>query len=330
MVKKFLKSFGLFLLIANLALLIAVPAYAQEGVGQLIREVGGKTGLPDYEAAGHAGASYEEGATGITSAILMVTDALKYLMGTIAVIVLIVSGVRLITSTRQVEEVATKQKENIKYAIIGLIIISVADFAVKNIFFGEAGEVFRSESEAQLAEERGQELFRGMYRMGEYVIGAIAVLMIVINGIRLVVTGGSEDQIGKAKKNVMYAIFGLVLIGVAELVVFDIIFPEVGEALPRVQRARQLIVTLTNFISGFIATVAIAMYMYGGFLYVTAAGQEDMASKAKKVFISATIGLIIALGAFAIVNSFIRLEPLAETPVSETVAPGGIPGLTQP
>ena len=201
MVKKFLKSLGLFLLIANLALLIAVPAYAgtayaqEDVVGQLIREVGEKTALPSYESAGHAGASYEEGATGITSAILMATDALKYLMGTIAVIVLIVSGIRLITSTRQVEEVATKQKENIKYAIIGLIIISLADFAVKNIFFGEAGEVFRSESEAQLAAERGQELFRGMYRMGQYLIGAIAVFMLVINGIRLVVTGGNEDQL---------------------------------------------------------------------------------------------------------------------------------------
>ena len=225
LLKKFLKSLGLFLLIANLALLIAVPAYAQESVGEFLRDVGKQTKLPSYEEAGHAGASYERGAAGITSAILFATDALKYLMGGIAVLILILSGVRLITAGRQIEEVATKMKENIKYALIGLIVIIIADYAVKNVFFGEAGEVFRSESEAQLAAERGQELLQGIYRMGEYIIGAIAVFMIVMNGVRLVITGGSEDQIAKAKKNIMWAIAGLVIIGTSELVVVDILFP---------------------------------------------------------------------------------------------------------
>jgi len=111
------------------------------------------------------------------------------------------------------------------------------------------------------------------------------------------------------KKVITWSIAGIVLIGISELIVKDIVFPQQGTQLPDVVRAQQLIVNITNFISGFIATVAVAMFMYGGFLYVTAVGKEEQTGKAKKVLFGAAIGLIIAMAAFAIVNTFIKLDP---------------------
>ncbi|HLG25341.1 MAG TPA: pilin, partial [Candidatus Gracilibacteria bacterium] len=245
-------------------------------------------------------------------------DLLKYGMGTIAVIVIIASGVRLITAGKQIEEIAGQQKENIKYALIGLIVIMMADVLVKEVFFGEQGEVFRSEADAQMAAERGTEQIRGLYNFIEYFIGAIAVLMIVISGIRMVLSAGNEEILGKTKKQIMWAIAGLVLVGVSELLVKDIVFPEQGSQLSDVNRARELIVNITNFVSAFIATVAIAMFMYGGFLYVTATGKEDQTAKAKKVLMGAAIGIVIAMAAFALVNTFVKFE-----------APGAVPNLGQ-
>jgi hypothetical protein len=50
------------------------------------------------------------------------------------------------------------------------------------------------------------------------------------------------------------------------------------------------------------------MYIYGGYLYVTAFGNEESTGKAKKVFIGATIGLLLAMAAFGIVNTTVKLE----------------------
>ena len=51
--------------------------------------------------------------------------------------------------------------------------------------------------------------------------------------------------------------------------------------------------------------------MYAGYLYVIAAGNETQVGKAKKALIGAIIGLIIAMAAFGIVNTVVKLEPIA-------------------
>ena len=305
-IKEILKSLAIFAVIASIALMITTPALAQnveETIGQIGQQAGYNT-----EQAGHSEASYEPGASTITSAIYFVVDLFKYIIGTIAVVVIIASGVRLVTATKQIEEISSQQKENIKYALIGLIIVVVTDVMVKQVFFGEAGEVYRSVSDAQMAAERGTEQIRGIYNFIEIFIGVLAIFMIITAGIRLVTSAGNEETITKSKKQIMWAILGIVLVGISELLVKDIVFTEQGEKLPDLARARKLIVDLTNFVSAFVATVAIAYLMYGGYLYVTSAGREDSLEKAKKVLFSAVLGIIFALGAFALVNTFIKFE----------------------
>ena len=342
--KHFLKSLIVYLSLTSVLLTFTLPVMAQDaetdadtGTGQSSSTVGGSgslqnslgrinegANLPVFETAGHAQASYAPGASGITSAIFIAVDLLKYLLGTVAVVVIIASGLRLLTSARQVEEVATQQKENLKYAVIGLLIIIVADVMVKQVFFGEQGEVFRSQADAQLAAERGTEQLEGLYNFFQIFVGVVAILMIVISGVRMVASGGNEETMSSSKKSIMWAVVGIVLIGISELLVKDIIFPNQGSTLPDTQQAAALIVSITNFISGFVATAAVIAFMYGGYLYVIAAGREDQAGKAKKVFLGATIGLLLALAAFAIVNTFISLDSGIES-VGGEAAPDSLP-----
>lgn len=53
---------------------------------------------------------------------------------------------------------------------------------------------------------------------------------------------------------------------------------------------------------GFLGIVAVVFVLYGGFLYMTAGGADDKVKRAKKVFTSAIIGLVIVFSAFAIVQ----------------------------
>lgn len=52
-----------------------------------------------------------------------------------------------------------------------------------------------------------------------YVVGAIAVLMIVIGGLRYVISGGDSSQTKAAKDTVLYAVIGLVVAVMAYAIV---------------------------------------------------------------------------------------------------------------
>lgn len=44
-----------------------------------------------------------------------------------------------------------------------------------------------------------------------YVVGAIAVIMIVVGGLRYVISGGNQTQITAAKNTILYAVVGLII-----------------------------------------------------------------------------------------------------------------------
>ena len=44
-----------------------------------------------------------------------------------------------------------------------------------------------------------------------YIIGAIAVIMLVIGGLRYVISGGNTEQVNAAKNTILYAIVGIII-----------------------------------------------------------------------------------------------------------------------
>lgn len=52
----------------------------------------------------------------------------------------------------------------------------------------------------------------------------------------------------------------------------------------------------------FIGSVALIMYIYGGLLWMTAAGNTERISKAKQILVYATIGVVAMLGSYLLVN----------------------------
>ncbi|OGJ48926.1 hypothetical protein A2344_03290 [Candidatus Peregrinibacteria bacterium RIFOXYB12_FULL_41_12] len=75
--------------------------------------------------------------------------------------------------------------------------------------------------------------------------------------------------------------------------------------LTKATSAREFILNVTNFALSFLGLVAVVVIIYGGFLYVTAAGEEEKSGKGKKAVMYAIIGIIIVLASYAIVNTLI-------------------------
>ncbi len=65
---------------------------------------------------------------------------------------------------------------------------------------------------------------------------------------------------------------------------------------------RTIAANIINAALGLLGTITIVLIVYGGFLWMTAAGNDDAVSKAKKIMIAGVIGLVIVLSAFAIAS----------------------------
>ncbi len=310
--KNFLKSLVLVLTLATLCLTIKhvfetsiVNAALDTTYLDKIQNV---TDLPTFDSS-HGQAIQRPGVSNITSAVFFVLDMLKFLIGGVAVIILILIGVRLIIARKKIDEVWPKQKEHLIMIATGFVLIMLADYLVKRVLFGAEGEVYQSEASVQLAAGAATEQIKGIYNLAMILVGLLAVLMTIIAGFRLLISAGNEEAQTKVKKQMTWLIIGLFVIGVAEFVVQDFIFPNKGAQIPAADQGIKLIVSFTNFAAAFISIIAFIVSLYGGYLYVIAAGNEEQTTKAKKVLMGAIIALILGLGAFAVVNSVIQLKP---------------------
>lgn len=64
----------------------------------------------------------------------------------------------------------------------------------------------------------------------------------------------------------------------------------------------ETVIKIIQWALGFLGLVAVILILYGGFVWMTAAGNEDKVSQAKKIISAAVVGLIIVLLAWAIVS----------------------------
>lgn len=93
--------------------------------------------------------------------------------------------------------------------------------------------------------------------------------------------------------------------------------------LTRAKTAREFIVNTVNFVLTFLGIIAVAIVIYGGFLYVTAAGNEEQSTKGKKSITYAVIGILIIIASFALVNTLLTFGGGKTT---DRGAPGAGPG----
>lgn len=65
-------------------------------------------------------------------------------------------------------------------------------------------------------------------------------------------------------------------------------------------------IAIIQWILGLLGIIGVAFVLYGGFLWLTSAGNEDKIERAKKVITAAVIGLVIVLLSWAIIQFAVR------------------------
>lgn len=306
--KKILLQFSAVIILSSLALgAHAVLAQGLPGTNQSpLQQMQGilnPSGLESWAGRYDRRAPFDAGTDIIGTVVFNALDFFKLLLVPIAVLYVIVSGVKLVVAGKKVDEVSEREKENIKYIIYGLILIIIADDLVSKVFFKETGECLSSTSEAQACARQGSSLVKGLYSLILAILGTVALFVTVLAAFRLTTAYGNDETVKKEQKRIFAAVGGLIVAAVGEFVIKGLIFREGGTQMIDVARTQELVINFTNYIAGFIGTCAFVMLLYGGVTYVISFGNEEKTTKARKIMISAAVGIVIALGAFGILRS---------------------------
>ncbi len=69
------------------------------------------------------------------------------------------------------------------------------------------------------ASEKLNDLIRQIINLLSAIVGIVAVIMIIVGGLRYITSGGSDSNVTGAKNTILYAIIGLVIVALAQLIV---------------------------------------------------------------------------------------------------------------
>lgn len=232
-----------------------------------------------------------------------VVNTIKNLIAGLAVIWIVVAGARMIFAQGD-ESVITEQKRAILYGVIGLVAILLVDRGV-DFLYGPAGA-----PRTELTPDQGfsNEVY-GIVTFIKALIGTVAILFIVISGVRMLFASGEEDEITRQRQSILWVGVGLILIAVDRIIVENVfIIPTQNSDQIRTSNITTLVNTfgtVMQFILGFVGLLAFGALVYGAATMIMNYGNDEMVQKSKKVIRNAIIGILVVLSAYTIVATLV-------------------------
>lgn len=174
------------------------------------------------------------------------------------------------------------------------------------------------------AVEKFQNLLGPLGRSVRIIVGAFAVLLLVISGFTMVLAGDNEEAITNQKKSITYGVIGLLMISIAGPLaeVFDFrsgnIIADDGLLVERValfNNTTQLIITFVKYLLGSLAAL---MFIRSGATLVMSGANEESVTQEKKAMGMAAMGLLVVVFSDLIVRR-ILFDAKFNSKTSETV-----------
>lgn len=192
-------------------------------------------------------------------------------------------------------------KKTLAHAFIGLAIVGLANIIVNSIhiaFFSNASEFADNCAEIQCIAP--EELISNAISWFIGIGGVVAAAFVVIGGIKYITSSGDASKLQQAKNTIFYALIGLAIVGLAEVIVV-FVTGIIDKADGSADIGASLVVILNNIIA-VAGVIAVIFIIVSGVTYMTSAGDPGKIQKAKSTLLYSVIGLIVVALAYAIVN----------------------------
>jgi hypothetical protein len=149
---------------------------------------------------------------------LAILDMLLRLAGFVAVVSIIIAGFELIRSEGSPEK-ATNARNRLINSLIGLAIAAGATALV--VFVGNTVQPGASSGlpHVLVSGKAGQDVISNILNALFVIIGAVAVLFIILAGFRMITAGDNPTKVAEARRQILYAALGLVVVATAGTIV---------------------------------------------------------------------------------------------------------------
>jgi hypothetical protein len=131
----------------------------------------------------------------------------KYLIGAVATLMLIITGMEMVTMGDSEDEMG-KSKKNIGYILGGLFLLIFVDNIIRNVFY----KIDRPGQNVSVDLAQGVKELVGFTNLLVSFVGPIAIITLVAGGLMYVASFGNEETQGKAKKMMITSLVGIVAI----------------------------------------------------------------------------------------------------------------------
>ena len=88
-----------------------------------------------------------------------------------------------------------------------------------NLDFSSASGTDCEAGQEETAGDRVNSIVTSVINILSLVVGVVAVIMIIIGGLRYITSGGDSGQVGNAKNTILYAVVGLIVVALAQIIV---------------------------------------------------------------------------------------------------------------
>lgn len=237
----------------------------------------------------HVGAALPNaiGGTEFGTIFLTIITSMVGVINLVGVLMIVQAGLALAAS--QDEGQLEKARKVILAVAVALIIINIAPRVAEGLLAYQGGGA------AILDEE-----VRGLIRYFETLAAIIAVIFLIISGIRAVVSYGGEDGTAHLKRAITAVGAGILLIAVKQFILNAVVIERTPSGLLSIiSKFIQVVLAL----GAFVATIVL---IWAGLLMIVNLGKEDQYSRAKNLVVRVLIGLVVILISLAVVRFVIE------------------------
>ncbi|MFA5792310.1 MAG: hypothetical protein WC897_00370 [Candidatus Gracilibacteria bacterium] len=165
--------------------------------------------------------------------------------------------------------------------------------------------------EGETAIEKFENFLGPVARNLRIIIGAIAVLLIVIAGFSMVISGENEEDVKKHRRVITYSVIGLIMISIAGPVaeIFDYrrgnFMDNPEDFIERAQlfdSMTQMVITFLKYLLGSLATL---MFVRSGAIMVMSSDNEEEITREKKNLFLGVAGLFLVIVSDLIISKIL-------------------------
>lgn len=96
---------------------------------------------------------------------------------------------------------------------------TIADNLACGVSGDIAGKTTCSAADTRNADNRINAIIATAIKIFQVVVGLISVIMVIMGGLKYITSGGDPTAVGSAKNTILYAIVGIVVVALAQIIV---------------------------------------------------------------------------------------------------------------